>query len=139
MSELKPDENRQAHRSPIVVHRACSLGVIAFKHLEWKDHMARIVDLSRIGVGIESEERIEPGFVWFRDRVGGHKGGILMWSRPQGRKYRSGVRFVSLTHDEEQYVQEQMTQTRSHAPVRDPEAIIMTIIESLKKEERGSN
>jgi hypothetical protein len=32
-----------------------------------------------------------------------------------------------------------MTGTRSHAPVRDPEAIIITIIESLKKEERGGN
>lgn len=115
------------------MQRNCSLGVITFKRLEWTDHVACLVDISRSGVGIETDGRIEPGFVWFRDRVGGHKSGVLMWSKLQGQKYRAGVKFVSLSRDEEQYLQEQVAQFRPHRPLRDPETLIATIIESLKK------
>ncbi len=128
------DRNRQEHRQPIFVHRDCCLGIITFKHLEWTDHVAQLVDISRNGVGIESGNWIEPGFVWFRDRVGGFKGGVLMWSKRQGTRYRAGIRFVPLSRDEEQYVQEQVSCSRPHSPLRDPEAIITTLIESIKKE-----
>lgn len=139
MDEERQDEMRQAYRHPITVQRDCALGLISFKHLEWTDRTAHLVDISRGGVGIESEERIEPGFVWFKERVGGHKSGVLMWSRRQGDKYRGGIRFVPLSRGEEQHLQEQILCSRPHAPVRNPETIIATIIESLKKEGSGNH
>ncbi len=134
MDGKRPGNNRQEGRQPIFVRRDCSLGIITFKYLEWTDHVAHLVDISKGGVGIESGNRIEPGFVWFRDRVGGFKGGVLMWSKRQGSKYRGGIRFVPLSRDEEQYIQEQVHCSLPHRPLRDPEAIISTLIESIKKE-----
>ena len=128
------DGTVRMRRHAISTQRVCRLGIISFKKLHWTDVRARIVDLSVTGVGIDSDEQLEPGFVWFIDRVGGHRGGVLMWSRRQENKYRAGIRFVSLSRDEEQYLQEQVALSQPHEPVRDPETIINTIIHSLKKE-----
>lgn len=121
-------------RHAINTPRLCRMGIISFKQLHWMDIKARILDLSVTGVGIASDEQLEPGFVWFIDRVGGHRGGVLMWSRKQENRYRAGIRFVALSRNEEQYVQEQVALSRPHTPVHDPETIINTIVHSLKKE-----
>jgi hypothetical protein len=139
MDENRQHEQRHSHRALIIVQRFCSLGLITFKSLEWTNLKAHLVDLSRSGVGIESDDRVEPGFVWFKDRVGGHKGGVLMWSKRLNAKYRAGIRFVSLSRDEEKYVQEQVAQLRPHRPLRDPEAIIATLLESIKKDAAGNH
>jgi hypothetical protein len=120
-------------RHPITTLRSCSLGVITSSHLEWKDHSARIVDLSVTGVGIESSEIIPPGFVWFKESVGGHKYGVLTWCKQSGDRYRAGINFVTLSRNEEQYFQEQVRQLKPHTPLRDPLRIIAAMIESLKK------
>jgi len=130
-------ENDTSHpgilRHPIKSLRSCSLGVITSSHLEWKDHVALIVDLSITGVGIEASEKISPGFVWFKERVGGYKYGVLRWCKPSGDRYRAGINFVTLSRDEEIYVQEQVRQLKPHTPLRDPLQIIAAMIESLKK------
>jgi hypothetical protein len=120
-------------RHPIASLRSCSLGVITSCHLEWKDHIARIVDLSITGVGIESSEMIPPGFVWFKESVGGHKYGMLTWCKARGDRYRAGINFVTLSRDEEQYVQEQVRRVTPHTPLRDPLRVIAAMIESFKK------
>jgi hypothetical protein len=65
------------------------------------NHVVRIVDISSRGVGVESDEQMEPGLVWFHNSVGDHRGGILLWSRKQGERYRAGIRFLSLTAENE--------------------------------------
>jgi len=127
------DEMRDVQRQPISVKRDCVLGIITFKQLEWKDHVAQIVDLSKKGVGVESITHLEPGFVWFRDRVGGYKGGVLVWSKQLGTKCRAGIKFLLLSRDAEQSVQERLARLKAHTPLRDPEEIIATLMESIDR------
>src|SRR5574337_46509 len=124
-------EMRMVQRQPIMVKRDCSMGVITFKELTWTDHSARIVDINKSGVGIESEKGVEPGFVWFKDRVWGHRGGLLLWSKQIGPRYRAGIRFVPLSPQEEQAVQNQAAPPGSQKPLVNPEKIVATLIESL--------
>ncbi len=121
-------------RHTITTQRPCQLGVIDFKKLVRKDHVARLVNLSVIGVGIESAERIEPGVIWFKELVGGHRFGVLAWSRKTGDRYRAGIRFLSLSRSQEQYLQEQMNATAPAAPLKDPRRIIASMIESLRQD-----
>jgi len=130
---------RSIPRHPITSLRSCTLGVITSSRLEWKDHIARIVDLSITGVGIESSEMVPPGFVWFKECVGGHKYGVLTWCKPRGDRYRAGIHFVTLSRDEEQYVQEQVKLLKPHTPLRDPLQIIAAMIEAVKKDHVGDN
>lgn len=128
---------RQQTRYPLAVQRECSLCLITFKDLAWVDHAAHLKDISVNGVGIESQRQIDRGFVWFRDRVGGHRGGVLMWSRPAGMTYRAGIQLVRLTRDQENFLQEQVAMVRSHQPLRNPEAIIATVMDSLSRNGKG--
>ncbi len=124
--------SRQSRRYPVArTGRRIGLCVITFKDLAWKDHTALLLDISRHGMGIESGERLEPGFAWFQERVSGHRSGVLMWSKQAGDVHRGGVRFVSLSRDEEQFVNEQIGLLRSGRLIEDPVAVIMTIMESL--------
>jgi len=128
------DTIRAARREPVVENRDCSLGLITLKHFEWKAHAAQLVDLSSKGVGIESNAHLEQGFVWFKDRVGGHKGGVLVWSKQLGTRYRAGIKFLNLSPEEEEYVDERIDRFKPHIPLREPEQIIQTLIESDKRE-----
>jgi len=128
---------RQQTRYPLAFQRECSLCLITFKDLSWIDHAAQLKDISVDGVGIESERQIDQGFVWFRDRVGGHRGGVLMWSKRAGRTYRAGIQLVQLTRDQEKFVQEQVAMVRSHQPLRNPEAIIATVMYSMSRNGKG--
>ena len=96
-------EHRQASRQP-AIQRKCSLGLLSLAHLEMSDHVVRIVDISSRGVGVESDEQMEPGLVWFRAGVGDHRSGILLWSRKQDDRYRAGIRFLSLTDEDERFL-----------------------------------
>jgi hypothetical protein len=127
------DDLRHVHRLPLTVHRDCSLAVIAFRDLRWTDHSAYIVDISTDGVGVVADDRIEPGFVWFRDRVAGHKGGVLTWAKKMGDQYRAGIRFIPLSHDVELRLRHKAEMLGSAEPHRDPVEIISTLVESLKK------
>ncbi len=126
-------ELRQAGRYPLAIQRDCALCIITFKDLAWSDHVAYLKDISANGVGVASEKRIDPGFVWFRDRVGGHRSGVMMWSRQVGHNFRAGIQLVPLSREAEQFVQNQVGLLRNHQPLRQPEAIMSTIMESLGK------
>ncbi len=127
-------EMRNVQRQRITVQRDCPLGIIAFKHLKWTDHIARIVDINKQGVGIEVSSCVEPGFVWFKDRVWGHRGGLLLWSKQVGTACRAGIKFLSLSLEEEQSLQRHIVQSGIHRPLADPEKVVASLIESLKKE-----
>lgn len=131
--EDKRNEPRQEGRYPLAVQRDCAMCIITFKDLAWKDHIAVLKDISTNGVGVEAEQRINTGFVWFRDRVGGHRGGVLLWSRQVGDNFRGGIQFVPLSRDSEQFVNSQIDLLRDHQPLVDPKAVISTIMESMAR------
>jgi hypothetical protein len=127
-------KHRGVRRYPVSAHRECPMGIITFKRLEWMDHDAQIVDISIVGIGIESSQQIEPGLVWFKERIGGYKSGVLMWSKQSGSRFRAGIKFVPLSRDEEAYVHEQVKQSHPSKPIHDPARIISTLLESVKRE-----
>ena len=95
-------EFRQVSRQQLSVHRRCPLGHLSFASLETSDHVVRIVDISKHGVGVETDVQMEPGLVWFRNGLEDHRGGILLWSRKQNeQQHRAGIRFLSLTTEDE--------------------------------------
>jgi hypothetical protein len=92
------------------------------------------VDINKQGVGIEVGSCVEPGFVWFKDRVWGHRGGLLLWSKQVGTTYRAGIKFLSLSSDEERSLHNRIVQSGLHRPLADPQKVVESLIESLKKE-----
>jgi hypothetical protein len=132
--DVQGNRTRGVQRYPVTSQRDCSMGIITFQQLAWNDHHAQLVDISVVGIGIESSQRIDPGLVWFKERIGGYKSGVLMWSRQCGDGFRSGIKFVSLSRHEESYLQEQVLTAVPREPVRDPQQIISAIMESVKKE-----
>lgn len=95
------DEHRRSSRQPATIYRKCSLGLLSFAQLEITDHIVRILDSNSQGLGVESDERLEPGLVWFHSSVGDRRGGILVWCSKQGGLYRAGIRFLSLAPEDE--------------------------------------
>ncbi len=114
--------------------RTYSLDVIAFDQPTLTEHVVRIVDISVIGVGVESSDRIEPGLICFKEQVGGQKYGVLIWSKPTGARYRAGIQFVVLSPEEEAYLQEQVKQSHPFQSLRDPDKIIASLLQSFKNE-----
>jgi hypothetical protein len=130
--ENEEDKNRGIQRYSVASQRTSSLGVITFGQLMRTEHVVRIVNLSVVGVGIESSERIEPGLVCFKEQVGGHKFGVLTWSRQSGDQYRAGINFVTLPHEQEVYLRKQAEQSRPGRTLGDPEKVIAALLESIK-------
>jgi len=131
--DKEKQEYTNVQRYILITPRDCSLGVISFKKLEWTNYVVQIVNLSIIGVGIESTQKIEPGLIWFKERVGGYKCGVLKWSKQNGPAYRAGVEFVTLSRDEEEYIQEQLKQSEPHKPIPDPQQLMATLVETISK------
>ena len=129
----KRNELRKASRYPLAMQRDCAMCIITFKDLSWKDQLAFLKDISTNGVGVESEKRIDTGFVWFLERVGGHRGGVMMWSRQVGYSYRAGIQFIPLSREEEKFVNGQVSLLRSEQPLGDPAAIMSMIMESMER------
>ncbi len=90
------DRMRKVERQPVFDSRMYWMNVISFKRLEWTELIAKVVDISSQGVGIEARSKVEPGFVWFSEKVDGSRGGLLMWSRQFDSTFRGGIRFVPL-------------------------------------------
>lgn len=129
------DINRHEVRRSVPEKRDCDMGVITFDQLDWTDYHASIVDINSDGVGIESNSRTEPGFVWFRDPVWGKHSGVLLWSKQVGDIYRSGIRFASLPSDAEAFVKNRVAETTVHEPLKDLEKIVKMMIESIKSDD----
>jgi hypothetical protein len=130
--ENEEDKNRGIQRYSIASRRTSSLGVITFGQLMRTEHVVRIVNLSVVGVGIESSERIEPGLVCFKEQVGGHKFGVLTWSRQSGDQYRAGINFLTLPHEQEVYLRKQAELSRPGRTLGDPERVSAALLESIK-------
>jgi hypothetical protein len=125
-------------RHPVTRERDCSLGVISFSNLERVDYQAKIVDLSVIGIGIESSQLIAPGIIWFRKCVSGQKYGSLVWCKQIGDTYRAGIQFLSLSREEEEYIRRQIEQGQPNAPVSDPDRIVARLIDGIRREREHS-
>lgn len=96
-------------------------------------HVVRIADLSVVGVGIESKESIEPGLVCLDEPVSGQKFGIITWCKQHEEGYRAGISFVTLGHDQAEYILSQIKRTSGQQSLCDPEKIIETLLKSLKQ------
>jgi len=111
----------------------CSSSVVSFKDINWVDNTVHIMNISETSVRVESDRPMEPGLVWFNDRVRGHKGGILVWCQKYDERYRAVIRLVPLTREEERMVQERAVRSSNHRPHRSPEEIIATLSKSLRR------
>jgi PilZ domain len=125
---------RNAQRQPITVTRDCAMDVITFNQLDRTDHHGLIVDISKSGVGIESNAPVEPGFVWFRDRIWGQHSGVLLWSKQVGTQYRSGIRFAALPRNAELCAKNQLAQSVPREPLKDLERLVTMQLESIKQD-----
>ncbi len=100
-----------------------SFGIVSRSRHVWSEHQARIVRVRTTGLQIETLELIEPGYVWFRERIGGTRGGFLSLSTRRGELCRATIRFVPLTWNVAHCVRERIAR-REVVPVRDPAQII---------------
>ncbi|HUL01245.1 MAG TPA: hypothetical protein VLX29_10390 [Nitrospirota bacterium] len=126
-------EYKGVQRYAVVNPRDCSFGVITNKKLSWTEHTVQIVNVSILGIGIESDEKITPGLVWFKKRVSGYKCGVLRWFVQSDNRYRGGIEFISLSRHMEEYLQKQIKHHQPHKPISDPEQIIAELIEANTK------
>ena len=138
MADIRDDQRKRLRRHPLTVHRDCSLEVITFENLERTDHRARIVDLSATGIGIESERPIEPGIIWFKDCAYGQKCGVLVWCQKSGFRYRAGIQFISLNQVEEECLRWQLEGSQQCTPLLDPQRVVATLIDSIRKDREGN-
>ncbi len=122
-----------------MVKRDLVLDVIKFKQLDRADHHGHIVDISKSGVGIESNAPMEPGLVWFRDRIWGQHSGVLLWSKQVGTQYRSGIRFAALPHDATLGVTDLPAPSGFREPLMDLERHVAIQLESIKKNPVSGN
>jgi hypothetical protein len=81
-------------------------GIISQKKLDWSEHTARIVDIEKDTVRIESHEQIDPGYVWMKQRIQGTRGGFLESSIPGEDGYYARIRLKPLSWNVERYVRE---------------------------------
>lgn len=125
---------RQVIRHKMAKPRECHFCIITFKELTWQEHRTAIMDISDTGTGVESETRLEAGFVWFLEPVGGFRGGVLMWTRKHGGIYRSGIRFLHLSSDEENFLEGQIALVLAHKEPTNPDAVIAIIMQALTSE-----
>ena len=131
--EKKNYEHIGIKRYMLSAPRECSLGVITFNKREWIKHTVRIINASILGIGIESNQRIEPGLVWFKERVSGFKCGVLRWNAQNGPPFGAGIEFISLSRDEEQYIKKQTEHSRQQKQVPDPELTITRLLKNIRE------
>jgi hypothetical protein len=112
----------------------CRLGVISFENLAWTEHSVKILDLSVIGIGIETERQIDPGIIWFKEHVYGQKCGFLVWCKKSGDSYRGGVQFVSLTRADEEYLRRQVSRVQPLEPIQDPDRLLARIMDGINND-----
>ena len=132
MDNVKHNQRKGLKRYSVTLERNCSLGVVTFKNPRARDYLARIVNISATGVGIASEQGIEPGIIWFKESLYGKKYGVLIWCRLEGLLYRGGLQFIHLTPAEDECFQSRISTQPGQAPF-DPEGDMVKLIASLKE------
>ena len=96
-SERTPYEIQRKHvRRTYNDSLGIPITIMQFGKLHRHDITVKGMDISEGGVGIISDIRIAPGFVWFWRRVGKQKAGMIMWSRRTNGAYRAGIQFLTL-------------------------------------------
>jgi hypothetical protein len=90
-------DSRKYARQPQVTAKDFAMRIAKFETLDKIDLKARALDMSAEGMSVESDIPLEPGFVWFRDCVGDHKGGVVVWTRVfEDNTCRAGIKFIPL-------------------------------------------
>jgi hypothetical protein len=79
--------------------------IIHFSRLERIDLTVQCIDVSDGGLGIEADIPLSPGFVWFRDPVNKHNGGMIVWSRKADKGFRAGIQFLPIPESPDDYLQ----------------------------------
>ncbi len=133
MNDKRHNQRRDVQWQSVTEEFGYSLGLISFHNLVLTEHLTRIVDRSFIGIGIESDHSIEPGFILFRKSVYGQKCGILMWCRQTGTGYRCGIQFLSLTLSEEDYLRYLIERSAPSAQIQDPDRVIANLNDCFLK------
>ncbi len=122
-------------RYNIETHRTVIMRVVPFTApVHARDHTVRVLDLSVIGAGIESNELMERGLACFEEGLGGHKLGVVKWCSSTGEKYRAGVLFITLPFDEEQYVLNRIRLRSCRETVSDPATIFDRLLATLQQD-----
>ncbi len=88
-------ERRDVERRLCINSIRYSITVHEFRDRRRVDLRGDVVDISDVGVGIETDYPLEPGHVLtFNDNIG-HPMGIVQWSSQiQNNGYRVGVKFL---------------------------------------------
>lgn len=123
-------DSRQLPREHLANHKVCSMCLLSFKRMEKCDLLAEIVDVTPAGIGIKVIHKVDPGFVWFSEKIEGHRGGLLMWSKELDSLYRGGIKFVPLSTQDEQMIGEKFADDGS---LKDPLSIAEAMFESYRK------
>jgi len=90
-------ELRQYMRLPQGKTNSIALRIAKFGTLDKSDVTARAIDVSATGIGVEVDVPLQPGFVWFRDNVGHHQCGVVVWTKACGNNTcRAGIKFIPL-------------------------------------------
>ena len=110
------------------------MGIIALDNLKLTDQViAKPVDYSMTGLGVESNQPIEPGLIWFDSAIFGHRCGVSVWCKQKGERYRAGIQFIPLHQFQENYFQRQIQYAQSNKQIHDPQRFIEEIIIEIKK------
>jgi hypothetical protein len=105
-------DSRKYERQPQVTAKDIAMRIAKFETLDKVDLKARAVDMSAEGMSIESDIPLEPGFVWFRDCVGDHKGGVVVWTRVfENNTCRAGIKFIPLAPGRDDIAPERAVQS----------------------------
>jgi hypothetical protein len=139
LTEKRNNQGTGVKRRPISKERVCSLGVISFDNLEWSDHLVKVVDFSVIGIGVESDGPIDPGIIWFNESLYGQRCGLLVWCKKTGICYRAGIKFISFTREQEEYLRQQVERIQHVKRLQDPDNIIARMIADIKKDIANSS
>jgi hypothetical protein len=132
--EKKQYERMGVRRYPVSTERICPLVTISCENLRRSERLARIIDLSVLGIGIEIDQPIQRELVWLKNSVFGQKFGIVVWCRQIGAVYRAGIRFVPLAGPEEEYLRKQIALPKQYDSIEDPDRIIATLVRKITKE-----
>lgn len=87
---------RKHQRKPYTDNLGIPVTIMQFGKLHRYDITVHGIDISDSGMGIVADVPIAPGFVWFWRKVGRQKGGMVVWSREIGGKYRAGIQFLEI-------------------------------------------
>ena len=90
-------ELRRHMRLPQGRTNGIDMRIAKFGTLDKIDLSVRAVDISAAGMGVEADVPLEPGFVWFRDSVGHHECGVVVWTREcENNTCRAGIKFIPI-------------------------------------------